>query len=554
MAAGVVTTAASVSAPYAHASSPPHFAHSVPTEPGGAIGGTEPSAAVNADGERLVTWQGGDPVDISVDGHTWAQSTGGHDSGKCTDASGARELFDAGDVDIAIDADGHTAYVSSLAFNETDGIGIDIVDGTEQTDGSYQWSVANCHAGEPASDRPWIAAGPNHGDLVLYEKDLHLETPAVRVSHDGGHTFGPLSPALDDPRFLTYPAQVFNGNFAVAHDGTIYVPFLVPDAKDEAVGIGSSTGFPVTDVVVAVGKEDPTTHAVTFVDHKISPPATSLPSTANVAYIFASLALDSQDHPVVVWSEGATMAGPYDVYMSSCAVSCNDQVAEANPLASPWSDPVKVSGGPGDPVNGGSHVFPLVAAGTPGRLAVAWYGTSYTGDPTGGAVAGTFGSSPPPGAEAWRTYVAEATDWQPGSNAAPTFLIVDASGHDIHQGDVCIGGTFCDLAGAPTCPPVGCGDRSLFDNFGLSIDQAGGALVTWTDLSTKDSNGNTVTSVFAACQDAGTSLIDGQPDLNGCALSKFSGSQAAVPDGVPPLLAVAAMGSAGVVLRRKRRA
>ena len=515
-----------------------HFAAAEPTDPGG-VGASEPSAAVTADGVRFVTWQGGDPVDRSDDGLTWTHASGGHDSGKCADSNGqTRELFDAGDVDIAVDRDGHTVYVSSLAFNETDGIGVDLVRGTEGAAGVYSWTVVNCHAGEPASDRPWIAAGAKPGDVVLYEKDLHLETPVVRVSHDGGVTFGPLSPVLTDPRYAAYAAQVFNGNFAVAGDGTIYVPFLVPDPRDEPVGVVSSQSFPVTDVVVAVGREDPVTHAVVFVDHRIEPATASLPSAGNVAYIFASLALDSADHPVVAWSEAAKTSGPYDVFMSSCAVSCNDPVAEANPAASTWSPPIRVSSGTSDPVAGGNHVFPLVAAGSPGHIALAWYGTSYTGDPTGGAVAGTLGSTPPPGAESWRTYVATATDWTAGSANAPTFQVADASGHVVHEGAVCIGGTFCDLAGAPTCPPVGCGDRGLLDNFGLALDQVGGVLVTWTDQSTRDVNGNRVSLVFAACQDAGSSLLSGHPDLSGCGRSVFG----------PPVDTPDARYAAGLVL------
>lgn len=538
-------------APAAAASSTLAFAPAVPTEPGGAPG-SEPSAVVTADGVRLVTWQGGDPVDRSDDGLTWRQATGGHDSAGCVDPQGTKELFDAGDVDIAVDADGHTVYVSSLSFNEMDGIGVDIMTGTRDAAGAYRWAITNCHAGETASDRPWIAAGPHHGDLVLYEKDLHLETPIVRVSHDGGATFGPISPVLTDPRYADYAAQVFNGNFAVAHDGTIYVPFLVPDPKDEPAGVASSQGFPVTDVVVAVGHEDPTTHAVTFVDHRITPAATAPPSAGNVAYIFASLALDTADHPVVAWSGAGAMSGPYDVYMSSCATACSEPVSELNPLASTWSPPVKVSSGPSDPVAGGNHVFPLVVAGGPGRVALAWYGTSYTGDPTGGAVAGTFGSSPPPGQENWRTYVATATDWQPGSATAPTFSVADASGHVIHSGDICIGGTFCDLAGAPTCPPLGCGDRGLFDNFGLTIDPAGGVLVTWTDQSAVDKSGNHLTGVFAACQTSGPSLLTGKPDLSGCSASAFAAG-ATVPEGRAALLVTAASATVGVNAWRRRR-
>ena len=155
-------------APAASASSPLAFGAAVATEPGGAPG-SEPSAVVNADGVRLVTWQGGDPVDRSDDGIAWTRATAGHDSAGCVDAQGTQELFDAGDVNMALDADGHTVYVSSLAFNETDGVGVDIVTGTENAAGTYHWAVTNCHAGEPASDRPWIAAGPHHGDLVLYE-------------------------------------------------------------------------------------------------------------------------------------------------------------------------------------------------------------------------------------------------------------------------------------------------------------------------------------------------------------------------------------------------
>ena len=494
-----ILTAAIGTAP-AGAASPLAFSKSGPVSP---IGGGEPRVAVLVTGTRLATFQGGDIVSRSTDGINWKTILPGGHTGtgfSPTNLTGAcNELFDGGDVDIAAGPDG-TAYVSSLSFNTPDGVGVAII--SSHDDGQH-WTVVNCHAGEAAADRPWIAAGPGAGDLYLFQKDLHLEEPVVRASHDGGKTFGPISPVLTDPRLANFPVQVSPGNFAVAPDGTVYAPFTIPAAAP--AGDVTSAAAPQSRVIVGIGHEDPVTHLLTFVDRQVTPLVEDGSST-NAAYIFPSLAVDTAGNPVVAWSQAATYKGPYDVYFSSCASACSDLLSEANPLSVTWSSPVRVT-------SAGNNVFPAVAAGSPGHLALAWYGTSYSGDTTGGPGAGTLGQDSPAD---WRTYVGTTIDWLAGSAAKPHFQVADASGHVIHHGSVCLGGTFCNLSGAPGFGVVGNGNRTLADNFGIAIDRAGGVETTWTDVSTRDKAGNPQGLVFAACQVSGSSMIAGRGPLNGC--------------------------------------
>jgi len=88
-------------------------------------------------------------------------------------------------------------------------------------------------------------------------------------------------------------------------------------------------------------------------------------------------------------------------------------------------------------------VFPWVAAGgAPGRVAVAFYGTTSDGDPNSGDFKG-----------AWNVYVNQSLN---ALDASRTFSQVSATTHPFHYDSICLNGLGCDLA----VPP---GDRTLAD-------------------------------------------------------------------------------------------
>ena len=101
-------------------------------------------------------------------------------------------------------------------------------------------------------------------------------------------------------------------------------------------------------------------------------------------------------------------------------------------------------------------VFPWVAAGgAPGRVAVAFYGTTSDGDPN----SGEFDA-------AWDVYVNQSLN---ALDASRTFSQVKATTHPFHYDSICLNGLACDLA----VPP---GDRTLADFFSIDLDPVSGKL------------------------------------------------------------------------------
>ncbi len=139
---------------------------------------------------------------------------------------------------------------------------------------------------------------------------------------------------------------------------------------------------------------------------------------------------------------------------------CTDGTT-SQPTTDPgWSTPVQVDRG-----NVRSTVFPwLAAAGEPGRVAVAFYGTETDGDPN----VGTFKAS-------WDIYVNQSLD---ALSANPTMSQVKASTHPFHYDSICLRGLACDVA----VPP---GDRSLADYFAIAYNDTDGRLSVVYDQGAK---------------------------------------------------------------------
>jgi hypothetical protein len=169
-------------------------------------------------------------------------------------------------------------------------------------------------------------------------------------------------------------------------------------------------------------------------------------------------------------------------------------------------------------------VFPwLVASGEPGRVAVAWYGS--TGD--GVADADTFKGR-------WDVYVAQTLN---GQAATPSFTQIRATTHPMHYDQVCLSGLACTLGG----------DRSLADFFAIALDPTTHRLVIVYDESGKlpDSKSGPVAIPNVLVQNTGPSNAGGtvaqrrpvlrtaQVDPAGDAQSPYSISSLSVPAAPP---------------------
>jgi hypothetical protein len=249
----------------------------------------------------------------------------------------------------------------------------------------------------------------------------------VQKSTDGGLTYSPISSvAAPDPEFpgpLRYIPSL----------NVVYMPWT----KGEQVNL-------------AVSHDG----GGTWADCKVANGPTVTGGTAG----FAVADNDSAGNVYVVWADSSDYHTWLSVLTADKLAGCNQSIddvsatADGEPTVDPgFSTPMQVDR---DAVR--TTVFPWVAAGgTPGRVAVTFYGTTADGDPNTGDFKG-----------AWNVYVNQSLN---ALATTRTVSQVQATTHPFHYDSICLNGLGCDLA----VPP---GDRTLADFFAIGYNPANGRL------------------------------------------------------------------------------
>jgi hypothetical protein len=184
---------------------------------------------------------------------------------------------------------------------------------------------------------------------------------------------------------------------------------------------------------------------------------------------FSSLAIDTAGNLYVVW-EQAPMNG-------SIAGDTSLVYAYSRNEGASWSKPIKI------PTGLANNVFAWAAAGSDGRVDIAWYGTSGHVDPAGGPQACPNGG-PDSVAGPWGLYLTQTLN---GHAKSVTFSApVLASKHPIRRGGIqtiignqCGGATNLGLSGTT---------RTLGDFFQLRIGPQGEARISYGDSNNIDGN------------------------------------------------------------------
>lgn len=294
---------------------------------------------------------------------------------------------------------------------------------------------------------------------TVYFTDLWLGNVAVSHSEDGGKTWvgtmvTGLLPILDRQWLATDGC----GTVYLAYQ-TFYDQVWVLKSTDKGLTWGQQTlvvdcnqGQPCYSIDGPI-IVDPKTHNVYLVmggaggkgtqvaiskdGGKTFTRVKSSQTTGNINNIFPVIANDATGNLYVAWSE--RKGGSYNVYL----VRSNDQGAH-------WSEPVSVSGDEAT----GTEVFPWVAAGAEGKVAVGWLGANETKETTDD-VEGD-----------WFVYLA-ASDNAHQDNS--TWTTVKATQDPMHKGEICTHGLGCTLP-----QPLGTrGNRNLADFFEITIDRKG---------------------------------------------------------------------------------
>jgi hypothetical protein len=306
-----------------------------------------------------------------------------------------------GDEDIAVSPAG-VVYASSLWLGSA----------TQSTSftGGTTW-VSNPFSSDlPLVDRQWIAPHGN-SELYLTTKQLGADlngtvTLYVAKSFDNGLTWPQVAP-VTTPEIGVQPGD--QGNITVdQNNGNVYTVFI--DQRGNIVWLARSSDGGKTWIVKQVF---------------------AAPQGTNLANIFPTVAVDSASNVYVVFCNGT------NVFLTA---STNG--------GGTWTTPVRVNNGAGSKTAMG----PWVSAGGPGRVNIAFWGT--TASDANSATA------------QWQVFNAQSRN---ATSAIPTITQVAAT-PVMHVGPICNQGLAC--AG---------GTRNLAEYFAPDIGLNGEALIVYPD-------------------------------------------------------------------------
>lgn len=329
-----------------------------------------------------------------------------------------------GDEDLAISPSG-VVYASSLWLGSA----------TQSSSftGGTTW-VSNPYSSDfPIVDRQWIAS---HGNSELYLTTKQLGalvggtvTLFVAKSFDNGLTFPQVRP-VTTPELGVQPGD--QGNITVDQsNGNVYTVFI--DAKGNIVWLARSSDGGLTWILKQVF---------------------AAPAGANLANIFASVAVDSASNVYVVFSNGT------NVFLTAST----DQ-------GGTFATPVRVNNGAASK----TAIGPWVTAGSAGHVNVVFWGTS-AGNPNDTSAQ-------------WQVFNAQSRN---ATDAIPTITQTAATGI-VHAGPICNQGLSCPA-----------GTRNLAEYFAPDVGLNGEALIVYPD--DKNSSSTGAARTFFVKQTGGSTL------------------------------------------------
>jgi hypothetical protein len=436
-------------------------------------GGGEPSIAAGPEGNLYVSYPSDSGMSFfrSFDqGNTW--SAGG--------------IADDGSGDTAVNVDSSGAvYQANLAGN-SDALPLQ-ADVWKSFDFGKTWpQKGHGPDGDDASSNPflvdrqwtdaWIPPGKTTNDALVYLQ-YHDFVPSqiwVSKSTDGGRTFGPPADVLTgDPSAAanTFCNSIPGGVKIVQsgpHAGRVYATWLTGDVvTNPATGCNITQMDTFHQVWIAWSDDQ----GQTWTDQLVFDGGFGHDASA----LFADLTLDNQGNPYIAF--GDNLKDEWDMWVESSFDGGKTWNGKSDGAGAPY----KVNS------DSGTHFFPAIAVGDPGKVDVAWIGT-----PT--KIATLPYGKPAPGGGAgakWYLFTAQSLDLQTGH---PTWIQTQVTPDPIHVGDVCTLGIFCVFPGS---------DRDLLDFIDLTIDRTGIAHASFTQDTDKS------TGIYAANQTGGDRVTEG---------------------------------------------
>ena len=436
-------------------------------------GGGEPSIAAGPEGNLYVSYPSGD-------GMSFYRS---FDQGRNWKAGG---IADSGSGDTAVNVDSSGAVYQSNLNGSNDALPLQ-ADVWKSFDFGKSWPQKG-HGldGDDASSNPffvdrewtdaWIPPGKttNQSDVYVEYHDFGPSQVWVNVSNDGGRTFGqPIDLLTADPNAEanTFCNSIPGGLKVVQsgpHAGRVYAAWLTGDAVTNAATGCNYTQMDTFHQVWIAWSDD---GGQTWTDQLIFDGGFGHDASA----LFADLALDNQGNPYVAF--GDNLGDEWDMWVERSF----DGGKTWNGKSDGTGQPFKVNS------DTGTHFFPAIGAGDPGKVDVAWIGTPTKiqtlpyGKPAPGGGAGAN----------WYLFTAQSLDL---NTDHPHWSQTKVTPDPIHVGDVCTLGIFCVFPNS---------NRDLLDFIDLTVDRTGIAHVSFTQ-DTDKSNG-----IYAANQTGGDRVTEG---------------------------------------------
>jgi hypothetical protein len=320
------------------------------------------------------------------------------------------------DPDFAIDSSGNV-YLSEINLVN--------VAMSKSTDGGRSYKLRNFFA-MTITDRQWSAAGPTDVLFLVGNADeggTFPTDPAGNNGHliyrsvDGGQTF---SEAVEDPGGLG--DLVFD-----LPRGTLYEPH-----------------YEGGKLVMAAFRNPLDAN----VEAALTPEKHTVAQGVNMLSHWPAIDVDPAGNVYVAWDEGGNGAREAGVWYSYSTDGGRT-----------WAAPARVD------TDARTDIWPWIAAGDPGRVAVAWFGNDKE-------LPGHDAERAGPG-DGWNVYVAQTTTGTGCTKSPnPGFRVTRATPEPFHVGTVCMGGTICQAQLV---------DRRLGDYFTIDVDTTGALVAAYSD-------------------------------------------------------------------------
>lgn len=396
--------------------------------------GGEPSVEAHPDGTLLYAAHAGTthffaPEATDPDSSAFAENYRGQVHAWVSDDAGASWRFvdrtlppsnvvgsGFSDPDFAIDAAGNV-YLSEINLAN--------VAVSKSTDAGHSYELQNLFA-QTLTDRQWSAAGPENVLFMVGNTDSGGTFPTDPVGNDG-HT---IYRSTDGGRTFSEGVDDDGGLGDIKFDlrsGTLYEAHLVGG-----------------DLQLAAFRNALADDARTA----LTPEVGTVAGGVDMLSHWPAIDVDTAGNLYIAWDEsgnGARAAGVWYSYSTDGGRA--------------WAPPVRVD------KTDSTDIWPWIAVGDPGRVAVSWFGNDKTLPAHDAEQAGEN--------DPWNVYIAQTlTGLGCAKSTSAGFTVTKATPEPFHVGTICQGGTICQAQLV---------DRRLGDYFTIDIDTTGRVSAAYSD-------------------------------------------------------------------------